>query len=199
MTLSKRERVRYLENIKFHAAIACALMSIAGTPAASEFRTSNTRATASVQYAFSPEDRPDQLIVDSIGAARRQVLVQAFSFTHRRIARALIDSHRRGVEVVVIADKNQTAHLETSVVSNLAHSGVPVLLDSRHLAAHNKIVVIDPDSANCVVITGSYNFTQAAQSANAENVVILRGNLELCDAFRRNWNRHKSHALPYRR
>jgi phosphatidylserine/phosphatidylglycerophosphate/cardiolipin synthase-like enzyme len=60
-------------------------------------------------------------------------------------------------------------------------------------------MVIDADSADCAVITGSYNFTQAAQFHNAENVVILRSNVQLCEAFRGNWRRHRSHAFPYQR
>jgi phosphatidylserine/phosphatidylglycerophosphate/cardiolipin synthase-like enzyme len=152
----------------------------------------------SVQHAFTPEDRADQLIIDTISSAQKEILVQAFSFTHRRIAAALIKSHSRGVDVVVIADREQTRHLETSVVPNLAEARVPVFLDGHHSAAHNKVMVVDAQSADCAVITGSYNFTHAAQSANAENVLVLRSSPELCSAFRRNWHRHKSHAIPYR-
>lgn len=155
-------------------------------------------ATGTIQYAFTPDDRADDMIVAAIAGAREQVLVQAFSFTHRRIAEALIRARGRGVEVVVIADYEQTYALETSVVRDIAEAGVPVLLDAQHASAHNKVMVIDAGSAGCAVITGSYNFTHAAQFRNAENVVILKGNPPLCAAFRKNWNQHKAHALPYR-
>ena len=156
-------------------------------------------ATASVQYAFTPGERADGLIIEAIGSAREQILVQAFSFTHRRIAQALIGARSRGVEVTVIADQQQAYAVATSLVRHLADSGVRVLLDAHHAAAHNKVMVIDAGNVSCAVITGSYNFTQAAQSHNAENVVILRSNVELCEAFRGNWQRHASHALPFQR
>jgi phosphatidylserine/phosphatidylglycerophosphate/cardiolipin synthase-like enzyme len=156
-------------------------------------------ATGSVNYAFTPDDRADDMIIEAIAGARRQVLVQAFSFTHRRIAEALIKAHSRGAEVVVIADYEQTYQIETSVIGDIADGGVPVLLDAQHASAHNKIMVIDGDSAGCAVITGSYNYTHAAQFRNAENAVILKGNPALCGAFRRNWNVHKTHSQPYRR
>ena len=54
-------------------------------------------------------------------------------------------------------------------------------------------------NAPFAVITGSYNWTHAAQVRNAENVLILKGNPPLCAAFRDNWIQHKSHALPYQR
>jgi phosphatidylserine/phosphatidylglycerophosphate/cardiolipin synthase-like enzyme len=152
-----------------------------------------------VQYAFTPDGRADDMIVEAIAGARKQVLVQAFSFTHRRIAEALIKAHRRAVEVVVIADYEQTYQIETSVIGDIADGGVSVLLDAQHASAHNKIMVIDGDGPGCAVITGSYNYTHAAQFRNAENAVILKGNPALCEAFRRNWSLHKTHSLPYQR
>ena len=85
------------------------------------------------------------------------------------------------------------------MIRDIARSGVPVLLDSQHAAAHNKVIVIDAGDPDCAVMTGSYNFTYAAEHRNAENVVILRGNPLLCEAFRNNWLRHKTHSIPRQR
>src|SRR6185503_19808592 len=41
---------------------------------------------------------------------------------------------------------------------------------------HDKIVVIDPLSDNCAVITGSHNLGYKASYANDENLLIVRGN-----------------------
>lgn len=154
-------------------------------------------ATGEVALAFTPGDAADALIVDAVRSAQRQILVQAFSFTHRDIAAALIQAHRRGVSVIVIADPEQTQRIETSVVGNLAAAKMPILLDYEHVSAHNKIIVIDPGSANCAVVTGSYNFTHAAQFKNAENVVVLRANAPVCEAYERNWQQHRKHSSPY--
>jgi phosphatidylserine/phosphatidylglycerophosphate/cardiolipin synthase-like enzyme len=175
-------------------AVALAAPALARQPPVVPFAAAGT-----VQYAFTPDDRADDMIVAAIAGAREQVLVQAFSFTHRRIAEALIQARSRGVDVSVIADYEQTYQIETSVVRDIADAGVPVLLDAQHASEHNKIMVIDGGSADCAVITGSYNFTHAAQFRNAENVVILKGNPPLCEAFRRNWDQHKTHSSPYER
>jgi phosphatidylserine/phosphatidylglycerophosphate/cardiolipin synthase-like enzyme len=45
------------------------------------------------------------------------------------------------------------------------------------------------------VATGSYNFTRSARVANAENLLILRDNPALAQAFARNWQRHRAEAL----
>ena len=48
---------------------------------------------------------------------------------------------------------------------------------------HNKIVVIDPFSDNCVVVTGSHNLGFRASHNNDENLVIIRGHRGLAEAY----------------
>ncbi|MDO8438291.1 MAG: phospholipase D family protein [Nitrosomonadaceae bacterium] len=155
-------------------------------------------ATGTVQVAFTPGDDAGKLIADAINGAHRQVLVQAFSFTHHRIAEALIAARRRGVDVKVIADKEQTEKIPTSVIARIAAAGVPVFLDADHTSAHNKVMVIDAGSPETTLITGSFNFTQAAQYKNAENVLVIRGNTALTELYLKNWQHHYGHSQPYR-
>ena len=155
-------------------------------------------ASGTVQAAFTPGDDVGKLIADAIDTAHHQVLVQTFSFTHRRIADALIAAKRRGVEVKVIADKDQTHRIPTSLISKIAAEGVPVFTDSDHTSAHNKVILIDADSPDVTLITGSFNFTHAAQYRNAENVLLIRGNAALADLYVQNWHRHYKHSQPYR-
>jgi phosphatidylserine/phosphatidylglycerophosphate/cardiolipin synthase-like enzyme len=72
-----------------------------------------------------------------------------------------------------------------------------VWLDGNFQAAHNKVIVIDAAEAHPVTITGSYNFTVAAQRSNAENVVVLRDNAAVAKAYRDNWLRLKAAAVPW--
>src|SRR5258708_32012619 len=48
---------------------------------------------------------------------------------------------------------------------------------------HDKIVVIDPLSADCVVATGSHNLGYKASYENDENLAIFRGNQALAEAY----------------
>lgn len=155
-------------------------------------------ATAGVRVLFSGQHDVAGEIVHSIGLARRQVLVQAFSFTHPGIARALIEAHRRGVEVKLIADREQTEKMTRGQVPGIAAAGVPVWLDDAHQSAHNKVMVIDAGMPDAIVITGSFNFTKAAQYKNAENVLMLGSSPSLSDAYARNWQAHLVHSQPFR-
>ncbi len=152
--------------------------------------------TATVRAAFTPQEDVAGQIVAAVRQAKHQILVQAFSFTHDGIAQALIEAHKRGVEVKLIADREQTEKMDHGQVPRLAMAGIPVWLDGEHQSAHNKVMVIDAGSAAAQVLTGSFNFTKAAQYKNAENVVFLSGNPALAEAYARNWQSHLVHSQP---
>jgi phosphatidylserine/phosphatidylglycerophosphate/cardiolipin synthase-like enzyme len=52
-----------------------------------------------------------------------------------------------------------------------------------HAIIHSKVVVIDPFSADPVVITGSHNFSASASGKNDENFLIIKGDHELAEAY----------------
>jgi phosphatidylserine/phosphatidylglycerophosphate/cardiolipin synthase-like enzyme len=90
-----------------------------------------------------------------------------------------------------------SSYTRRRLIPRLAAAGIPVRLETRFAIAHNKIILIDPLEAGSAVITGSYNFTYSAQARNAENLLILRGNPALAQAYLANWRRHKDEAQPY--
>lgn len=47
-----------------------------------------------------------------------------------------------------------------------------------------------------IVITGSFNFTKAAEEKNAENLMIIR-NKDLARIYIENWEKHKGHSEKY--
>ncbi len=144
-----------------------------------------------VQVYFSPLGGCAQAIVKEIDSAKNQILVQAYSFTSRPIAKALLEAHKRGVKVEAIVDKSQRTKNYTSATF-LANSRVPTFIDDAHDIAHNKVMIIDGQT----VITGSFNFTRAAEEKNAENLLIIKSP-ELAKLYIANWNHHKEHSEPY--
>ena len=57
------------------------------------------------------------------------------------------------------------------------------LLNAGFAIIHDKVMVIDPFSDNCVVITGSHNLGHKASFDNDENLVIVKGNKKLATAY----------------
>lgn len=154
-------------------------------------------ATGTVEVLFTPWDDAEGRLIQAIGSARRTLHVQAFLLTSRSIARALLAAHERGIRVELLADREMVAKGENSQVPVLHAAGIAVHLETRYASAHNKIVLIDAEEQDPVVITGSYNFTFSAQARNSENLLILRGNRPLARAYLANWRRHRAEALPF--
>ena len=144
------------------------------------------------QIYFSPKGGCTEAIVKQISNAKSEILFQAYSFTSAPIAKALINAHKRGIKVEAILDKSQRTEKYTSATF-LANSGIPTLIDDRHAIAHNKVIIIDRE----IVITGSFNFTKAAEEKNAENLLIIR-NKDLARIYLENWYKHKEHSEGYR-
>lgn len=154
-------------------------------------------AQSTAEALFTPHDDVEAAILRVLRAAKSTIHVQAFLFTSRTLAAALIEARARGVHVEVLADYEQTVRGENSQIPRLAAAGIPVALETRYAAAHNKIMLVDAEHSSGVVITGSYNFTWSARSRNAENVLILRGNPAVLRAYLDNWQRHRAEAVPY--
>jgi phosphatidylserine/phosphatidylglycerophosphate/cardiolipin synthase-like enzyme len=52
-----------------------------------------------------------------------------------------------------------------------------------HAIIHSKVLVIDPFSADPVVVIGSHNFSTTASRKNDENFIIVKGDHELAEAY----------------
>ncbi len=139
----------------------------------------------------SPHGGCTEAIVSEINKAKSEILVQAYSFTSKKIASALADAHARGVDVQIILDKSQRS-ARGSLAAFERHAGVQVYIDRLHAVAHNKIMIIDGST----VVTGSFNFTRAAEMKNAENLLVVKSS-DLAQLYRSNWMEHTSHSGPF--
>jgi len=151
-------------------------------------------ATGTVEVLFTPWDDAEGAIVRVLGKARESIHVQAYLLTSRSIAKALQEAKARGVAVEIVADREMLEKSDKSLLPLLAEGGIPIWLETRYAAAHNKVLLIDAAQADAIVITGSYNFTWSAQARNAENLLILRGNPALVRRYLDNWQRHRDDA-----
>ncbi len=149
-------------------------------------------ATMSVQACFSPAGRCSNHILKEIGQARKEIVVAVYAFTSDELAWALVKASQRGVRVRVILDQEFDAANENSKRSFLENHGLPVrrvsgLNKGRERAGlmHQKFAVID----RSIVLTGSYNWTVAADNFNDENLLVFRDAGALAEEYRREFFR----------
>jgi len=140
---------------------------------------------------FSPNGGCTDAIVKELDKAQSTVLVQAYPFTSYKIAKALLEAHKRGVKVEIILDRSQKSD-QYSSADFLANSGMSVKIDSEHAIAHNKVMVIDGET----VITESFNFTKAAEESNAETLLVIHDK-KCAERYTKNWQDHDQHSEIY--
>ena len=143
------------------------------------------------QVYFSPDDECSTAIINEVDKAKAKIYLQAYSFSSEDIADALIKAKKRGITVEIILDKsNRTA--KYSAGDAVVKAGIRTHIDAAHAIANNKVMIIDRET----VITGSFNFTKAAEERNAENLLIIR-DAKLAAIYLKNWEKHKQHSERY--
>ncbi|GEM_PF-2547532 len=147
--------------------------------------------TSHIDVCFTPGEDCTQRVVEAVNAAEVAVYVQAYSFTAMEIERALLAARARGVDVRVILDRSvlSTPH---NVAELLSTHEIPVWIDEQLGIAHNKVMILD----EARVVTGSFNFTRAAQTRNAENLLIIDDPM-LAKKYLSNWESRERVSRAY--
>ncbi|MGH1339603.1 MAG: phospholipase D-like domain-containing protein [Aureispira sp.] len=153
---------------------------------------------------FSPSDRVTSKITSSIYSADNDLEFCILSFTRNEIGTAVRNRHQAGLlEHGIMENINDNG----SEYSYLTNSGVNLLADNQPTALHHKYAIIDAGDAasDPQVVTGSHNWTTAAESRNDENTLIIHDatitNLYLQE-FALRWCQNKNNmgcALPFAR
>ncbi len=141
---------------------------------------SSNNENISIAAYFSPRGGATFAIIKEIETAKTSIDLAVFSFTSKKLARALIKAHDSGIKVRVIIDR-ETAKSRRCIAPLLRDAGIPVRFKrgSRGGLMHNKFAVIDSN----MLITGSFNWTVSAEKRNDENIVIIKGDKPLVKKF----------------
>ncbi len=145
-----------------------------------------------VNICFTPTAKCGQLIVDEINEAKSAIYMQAYGLTHPQIVDALIKAKQRKIEVRILLDRSNLTQ-KYSKIKELVESGIEVRIDNVSGIAHNKVIILD----NLTVITGSFNFTVAADTRNAENVLII-DNSNIAQSYLQNWLYRSNKSESYK-
>jgi phosphatidylserine/phosphatidylglycerophosphate/cardiolipin synthase-like enzyme len=110
---------------------------------------------------------PDAALAAAMDRARVSIDIAAYDLNLWSLRNALIDAHRRGVQVRMVTETN---NLDRREIGELQDAGIPILDDNREGLMHNKFVIIDREQ----VWTGSMNFTLNGAYRNDNNLIQIR-------------------------
>jgi len=107
-------------------------------------------------------------IIQAINGAKKSLDIALFSFTDDQLGSAVVQAHRRGVSVRVLLSGGQERVLGGEH-GKLVNANVAVAVAQGRGYFHHNFAVIDGE----LVITGSYDWSDAADQHNYENVVFI--------------------------
>ena len=125
-----------------------------------------------VESYFSPTDQTTHQIETALRSAQSEALFGAFSFTKNELGNALVDVHDAGVPMRGIIENINDNGAE---YQHLLNNGVNVRHHNLSGDFHHKYGVVDAIdwTSDPTVITGSHNWSVAAETENDENTLIL--------------------------
>lgn len=123
----------------------------------------------SIENYFSPDGNTAEHILSILENAQHSIYFAAFAFTRDDFAQALVERAQAGVTVRGVFETRQVDAGSSGAYERLDRAGLPVLLDGNRYTMHHKFFVVDEQ----IVVTGSYNFSNAAEENNNENVLII--------------------------
>ncbi len=136
-----------------------------------------------VETCFASEEKCATRIVSALNGSKQSIRFMAFSFTSDPIEEAMATRRAAGVEVrgVFETTGSQTTF---SAYGKLKAAGAEVYTDGNPWVMHHKVIIIDER----IVIFGSFNFSDNANTQNDENLLIV-DNAALAGAFKTEFER----------
>ena len=123
---------------------------------------------AKTEVYFSLYDNPQKEIIKNINQAEAFINIAMYIFTDSEIAIPLVKARERGVKVRLYLDKEQVDY-KYSQSRFLVQKGIKTRISTNSYIMHHKFAIID----NCILLTGSYNWTFSANNRNDENLMIM--------------------------
>jgi len=129
-----------------------------------------------VELYFSPSDRTTSHIISTLAKAQNSINVAMLTLTRSDIAATMKSKKDAGVKVRGVLDNGTDTG---SQYGYLTSSGVDIRLKGNSSGLfHHKYGIVDAEvtTASQYVITGSHNWTSAAETSNNENMLIVQSN-----------------------
>jgi len=122
-----------------------------------------------VKNYFSPDDHVLTQLYAVLSGAEESIYFLAFSFTSNELGKIVREKAEAGLTVKGVMDREQVLSNTGTEYDPFRQAGLDVRIDGNEGQMHHKIFIIDDK----IVITGSYNFSNSAETRNDENVLII--------------------------
>jgi phosphatidylserine/phosphatidylglycerophosphate/cardiolipin synthase-like enzyme len=140
---------------------------------------------------FSPDDGVLNAIVPLLNGAQKSIYFLAFSFTSNELGDIVREKAAAGLTVQGVMEEEQVKSNQGTEYDPFKQAGLDVRMDGNAGQMHHKVFIIDEK----IIIFGSYNFSQSAETRNDENILIIY-NTAIAQQFIQEFQRVWAQAQP---
>jgi phosphatidylserine/phosphatidylglycerophosphate/cardiolipin synthase-like enzyme len=140
-----------------------------------------------VENYFSPEDEVMAQLINYVKRAKKSVHFMIFTYTSADLANTMIARSRLGLDVQGVIENRGASN---GALQPLYCARMNVKVDGNKYTMHHKVIIIDRQT----VITGSFNFTKAADTVNDDNVLVIHSPA-VADLYEQEYQRIRSAAV----
>ncbi|MQL53325.1 DUF1669 domain-containing protein [Desulfofundulus thermobenzoicus] len=167
--------------------LALALLLLSGC--ASSYKTTDQQSAPSVnQAAAVPPNQggagplgtpvftrtntdPAETLTKLFTGAQKEIDIACYSFTHPEIIKSVLAAKKRGIQIRVITDREQTrGETQQQAMNELVKAGIPVKVNVHPGLMNLRMSIVDGD----LVATGTYNYNPLTAKNNDEMLVTLK-------------------------
>jgi hypothetical protein len=146
-----------------------------------------------VESFFSPTDGVTDQLAAALDAAQHSVQFAIYTFTENELGDAVVNAFER--PGMAVQGDIEEVDAPGSEFNYLTGQGIDVHshLDEPGLLHHKYAIIDEAQPADALVITGSHNWTAAAETVNDENTLIIH-DATVANQFYQEW--HARHFGP---
>jgi phosphatidylserine/phosphatidylglycerophosphate/cardiolipin synthase-like enzyme len=138
---------------------------------------------------YSPDDGVLSQLIPLLISAEESIYFLAFSFTSNDLGAVVRAKAEEGLEIHGVMDEEQINSNQGTEFDPFRQAELDVLIDGIDGQMHHKVFIIDEK----IVVLGSYNFSQNAETRNDENLLIVY-NEDIAQEFMKEFERVAAQA-----
>ncbi|MBI3894283.1 MAG: DUF1669 domain-containing protein [Candidatus Wallbacteria bacterium] len=130
-----------------------------------------------VEVFFQPRNQDsEETVLERLNTSKQAIDVMQFAFFNGKVGKLLVDKFTGKQDVKAVIDYSMVfGDFEPyNQIGRLVEGQIPFCIgDDPNGKLHHKVFVVDPDTDNAMVLTGSANSSSAGFNKNAENIIVL--------------------------
>lgn len=119
---------------------------------------------------FFPKEgiKVEKKLIKLISSSKKEIILSMYNLSHKKIAKALIKAHKKGVNIKVFLDAKKVAS-DSKIYKRFIKNNINVILISKY-KLHTKLILFDRKT----IFFGSTNFTKKSFTQQYEIVYLTK-------------------------